>query len=169
MAYASTFLSHSSTDQSLVHEVARELGQRGILSWLDANEIHAGVSLNEALIEAVQRQATLTVFLSVAAVKSAWVEKELKTAFEMEKNLGVKGRILPVFLDDREIVVQEHAVLRERWLDEAGYVNVAGIEETGKGDDASRAKVTAEKIANSIYRALELKKVITHGDEAFRN
>ena len=108
MVYASTFLSHSSTDKALVHAVARELGQRGTLPWLDVLELHAGNSLRDALTEAVRRQATLTVFLSFAAVESDWVERELKVACDLEKELGVKGRILPVFLDTPKIVVKAH-------------------------------------------------------------
>jgi WD40 repeat protein len=159
MVYASTFLSHSSADRELVHAVARELGQRGILAWLDVNELRAGLSLSSALAEAVQRQATVTVFLSLAAVKSDWVDRELRVAFEMEKELGITGRILPVFLDDHEIVVQAHPLLRERWLDGSGrYVNILGIVPSEKDDDASRAKEIAGKIASSIYRALELEK-----------
>lgn len=158
MICASTFLSHSSSDQQLVHAVARELGQRGILAWLDENELHAGMSLSDAFTEAMQRQATLAVFLSLAAVKSDWVERELKVAFETEAKLGVKGRILPIFLDDRQIVVQAHTLLRERWLDKDGrHVNIVGI--NPKSDDnVARAKQIADELATSIYRSMGLDK-----------
>lgn len=157
MVFASTFLSYSSKDKALVHNVARELGQRGILTWLDINELRAGLSLSSALKEAIQRQATLTVFLSLAAVESGWVERELKNAFEMENELGLKGRILPVFLDDPKIVVKAHDLLRERWLDESGrYVDILGIVAPVSSDDISRSKEIAGEIASSIYQALEL-------------
>jgi len=150
MVFASTFLSHSSKDKELAHAVARELGQRGILAWLDVNELHVGASLSEALAEAVQKQATLTVFLSNEAVKSGWVERELKVAFEMEGKLGVRGRILPIFLDDREIVVRAHPLLRKRWMDEAErHVNVVGI--NPQSDDPRRI---ADELAMSIYHSL---------------
>ena len=40
MIYASTFLSYSSVDGNIVQLVARELGRRGILPWLDKNELN---------------------------------------------------------------------------------------------------------------------------------
>lgn len=157
MVFASTFLSHSSADKTLVHAVARELGQRGILPWLDAKELYAGSSLREALTEAVRRQATLTVFLSLAAVESDWVERELEVAFELEEKLGVKGRILPVFLDTPKIVVKAHDLLRERWLDdEKRHVDMLGLVPPKDGDEASRAKWIANELASSIYRTLKL-------------
>ena len=39
LQFASTFLSHSSTDKPLVEAVAKQLSRRGILVWLDREEL----------------------------------------------------------------------------------------------------------------------------------
>lgn len=159
MVYASTFLSHSSTDKPLVEAVARELGQRGIVPWLDVNELQVGMGLGEALKEAVNHQATLAVFLSPEAVKSDWVENELKVAFEKEESLNTKWRVFPVFLGDPQILVQAHPILRERWVNKiTGKVDALGIVPKPSPDPTMLAKEIAHKIAGSIYRALEIEK-----------
>ncbi|MGB3517669.1 MAG: TIR domain-containing protein, partial [Elainellaceae cyanobacterium] len=58
--FVSTFLSHSSVDSELTAEVAKQLGRRGVLAWLDANELLEMGPLDEMLKRAVQQQATLT-------------------------------------------------------------------------------------------------------------
>ena len=76
MKFASTFLSHSWVNKDLVLAVAHELARRGIVPWLDANELGVGDDLEIALGEAVKQQATLTIFLSPEAIASDWVKKE---------------------------------------------------------------------------------------------
>lgn len=158
MIYASTFLSHSTKDKPLVEAVASELGRRGILVWLDKNELCVGASLDEALTEAIQRQATVTVFLSQASVKSDWVEHELKIALQKEQELKPSGRILPVFLDDPEILVRAHDLLRERWLKNGKLVERLGIVATGGDDLKAQASVIASQLATSIYDLLGIRR-----------
>jgi translation elongation factor EF-Ts len=116
MIYASTFLSHSSDDKLLVEKVAHELGRRGVIAWLDKNELQSGESLSLALHEAVQRQATVTVFLSEAAIKSRWVEDELAAALQKHDALHESASIIPIYLGDPVSLVSSHPLLRTRWL-----------------------------------------------------
>ena len=81
LRFVSTFLSHSSTDKDLVEAVARHLGRRGVLVWLDKEELTLG-PLDIALKQAVQFQTTMTIFLSEAYLASDWCKDELRWALE---------------------------------------------------------------------------------------
>ena len=155
MICASTFLSHSSVDKELVEAVARELGKRGIISWLDKKELSPGVSLRESLENAIREQVTVTLFLSEEAVKSPWVKEELKVALELDENGERKDSIIPLYLGNPLELINMSDVLRSKWLHADGdRVDRLGvIVKTGKDSSAS-AKEISEGIARQIYKTL---------------
>ncbi|MBL8191786.1 MAG: toll/interleukin-1 receptor domain-containing protein [Acidobacteria bacterium] len=157
MNYASTFLSHNSKDKPLVELVARELGRRGIVPWLDVDELDTelGGDLNKALAESVRRQATLTLFLSEHSLNAPWVQHELETALQIQQEFG-DAVIFPVYIGDPLKLVAGHERLRTRWMHPDGQrVKIMGeIVEPGtaKIEDAVRI---AQKIAKGLYRRLQ--------------
>ena len=144
--FVSTFLSHSSTDSALVEKVAQRLGRRGVLAWLDKNELKMG-PLDGALKQAIQEQSTLTIFLSEASARSSWCRDELKWAIEAQKGCDY---ILPVYLGDPGELVRAHDLLRTRFLDYEGKVNQLGYvcEENPSNPDPD---AIAEQIAATAY------------------
>lgn len=149
MPFVSTFLSHSSIDGDLAAEVAKRLGRRGVLAWLDANELLEMGSLNEMLKQAVQQQATLTIFLSEASLKSEWCNDELRWAIEAGEGYS---HLLPVYLGDPLKLVRKHPLLRSRFLHADGNrVNHLGY---ACQQDASQPDpdAIAQKIAATAYR-----------------
>ena len=157
LVFASTFLSHSSADAPLVEAVARELGRRGILVWLDKNELYAGSSLSGVITRAVKDHATFTAFLSPDAIKSDWVDHELKAAFEKEDELNAKDLVLPVFLGDPEVLVRDHPLLRKRWCHgTAKLVDRAGVIAENSGGLSVQARKIASEVAAAIYRKLKI-------------
>lgn len=146
--FVSTFLSHSSTDKPLVEAVAQRLGYRGVLAWLDKNELTMG-SLDVALKQAVQRQATITLFLSEASLNSSWCKDELQWAIESKEDCE---HLLPVYLGNPLKLVRAHDLLRRRFLhrdgnrvDQNGFFNKDNP--TKPDPDA-----VAEEIAKTAYR-----------------
>jgi hypothetical protein len=113
MKTASTFLSHSHQDKAIVEAVARELWRRGVVVWLDQTDLAAamGADLSEALRRAVRGQASVALFLSEAALRSAWVNDELAAALEQSDQ-----DVLPVFLGDPPALIAAHEELKRRWL-----------------------------------------------------
>ena len=147
--FVSTFLSHSSVDSELTAEVAKQLGRRGVLAWLDANELLEVGPLDEMLKRAVQQQATLTIFLSEASLNSEWCNDELRWAIEAQAGTD---HLLPVYLGDPLKLVRSHPLLRSRFLHADGNrVNQLGYacqQEAGKPDP----EAIAQKIAATAYR-----------------
>jgi TIR domain/SMODS-associated and fused to various effectors sensor domain len=149
MNFVSTFLSHSSTDKALVEAVAVRLGHRGVLAWLDKNELREMGPLDVALKNAVKQQATLTLFLSEASLKSDWCKDELKYALEAQAGYA---HILPVYLGDPLSLVRGHELLRSRFLHPDGdRVNQLGYccNQTPANPDPD---AIADMIAATAYR-----------------
>ena len=153
MNYASTFLSHSHADKPLVELVAHELWQRGVVAWLDKNDLAAamGADLSRALREAVRRQASVTIFLSDAAINAAWVNDELAAALQQEDK-----DILPVFIGDPLQSVRAHDDLKRRWLHPDGRRIKVNYEQVDPNLPlATEAARIAEKIALRLYDKLQ--------------
>lgn len=152
LQFASTFLSHASTDKPLVEAVAQRLGRRGVLAWLDKTELALG-SLSAALKQAVQQQTTVTLFLSEAAIASPWCQDELLYALETANNLE---HLLPVYLGDPVGLVTKHPTLRSRFLHPDGD----RVDQLGVFDSSNPASpdpdTVAEKIAATVYQRLAM-------------
>ena len=96
------FLSHSSSDKSIVISLALDLQKRGISTWLDAFDILPGESIVTKINEAIDECTFALLFLSKNSVKSNWVMKEWETMLWDEINSG-KIKIIPVKLEECEI------------------------------------------------------------------
>jgi TIR domain len=161
MNFVSTFLSHAFVDKALVEAVAERLGHRGVLAWLDKNELRGMGSLLDALKEAVQQHATLTLFLSEASLNSDWCKDELRWALEAQEGYD---HILPVYLGDPLSLVKGHELLRSKFLHPDGdRVNQLGYSCKQYPVDADPDAIAeivattipdeiAEKIAVTAYR-----------------
>jgi hypothetical protein len=142
MPVLSVFLSHSSEDKPLVEEVAACLGRRGIVAWLDKDDLVGGDGLKLSLEQGIEQTTALVLFLSAAAAESGWVTGEVQTAM-----LKLDRRVLPVLMCPV-------AGLGERfpWLTKVGLLDAKG----GLlcvGHDATRAG-GADEIAAWITHAL---------------
>lgn len=151
MNYASTFLSHSSADKPLVELVARELGRRGVVAWLDKDELdhRFGADLNQALLEAVKQQATVTAFISPDYLKSVWCYDELQAALRLADK-----DILPVFIGEPLALVQSHDILKRRWLPDGRRVNILYEQVAPSSATPEDAVRIAERIAKALYQKL---------------
>ena len=158
MKFASTFLSHSSADKPLVEAVANELARRGIVPWLDKNELDAGVSLSEVLRNAILKQTTVTLFLSPDSLKSPWVKDELTTALQLDDDPGLRDMIIPIFIGDPLQLVSSHDLLRSRWLHPDGdRVDRLGIV-IDPDNLYADFKIEAEQVSNRIFKILNIRR-----------
>lgn len=152
MRYASTFLSHAHEDGGLVRAVAKELGRRGVLPWLDINELVPGQRLSAALREAIAQQTTATFFLSASSLKSKWFEEELAVALELRRDHPeLRDWILPVFLGNPAVLVEAQPLLAD-WLRPDGRVDVMGI----VAQPPSAANIS-EQLVRAIFQRLGLR------------
>ena len=150
MRFASTFLSHSSADKDLVGEVAKHLGRRGVVAWLDSQELDRG-PLDRALKVAVQAQATMALFLAEQSLASEWCKDELRVTLESAPGTS---HLFPVYLGDPLTLVRNHELLRTRFLHPDGdRVNQLGYvcKDNPRCPDP---KLVAEAIAEAAFRCV---------------
>jgi hypothetical protein len=97
--FNSCFICYSSKDQELAERLYSDLQGKGVRCWFAPHDLKIGDKLRQSLDEAIRLHDKLMVLLSEHSVKSTWVEKEVETAFEKERQ---QSRIVlfPIRLDD---------------------------------------------------------------------
>jgi uncharacterized protein YjbI with pentapeptide repeats len=92
------FISYSHADSSFVDKLESHLNQKGIRFWRDVHEATAG-RLEKVVDRAMRLNPTVLLILSEHALKSDWVEHEVRTARSLEKEMQ-RDVLCPVALDD---------------------------------------------------------------------
>ena len=156
MQYASTFLAHSLADAPFVHAVADALVRRGILAWLDVDEMLPGsASLGAALAEIARRGAVCTVFLSKRSIQSAWAQDEVQVVFE---TTDAGASVILVTLDRAVPLIRSRVALSQRWMAPDGRRLDRLVIDASKGEGGApkSATMVADQIADVVYRHLAL-------------
>lgn len=97
--YYSCFISYSSRNQEFATRLHADLQSRGVRCWFAPEDLRIGDKLRSSFDEAIRLHDKLLVVLSDSSVKSPWVEKEIETAFEKERQQN-RTVLFPVRLDD---------------------------------------------------------------------
>jgi uncharacterized protein YjbI with pentapeptide repeats len=92
------FISYSHGDSSFVDKMEESLNEKGIRFWRDIHDATAG-RLEKQIDRAISHNPTVLLVLSENSIKSDWVEHEVRTARELEKETG-RDVLCPVALDD---------------------------------------------------------------------
>jgi uncharacterized protein YjbI with pentapeptide repeats len=92
------FISYSHADSPFVDKIEEQLNDNGIRFWRDMRHATAG-RLEKQIDQAIRYNPTIMLVLSSNSIKSDWVEHEVRTARELEKELG-RDTLCPVALDD---------------------------------------------------------------------
>jgi hypothetical protein len=92
------FISYSHSDSKFVDKVESQLNKKGIRFWRDIHDMKSG-RVETQIDRAINLNPTVLLVLSEHSLKSDWVEHEVRTARELEKELG-RDTLCPVALDD---------------------------------------------------------------------
>jgi uncharacterized protein YjbI with pentapeptide repeats len=92
------FISYSHIDIAFVNKIEEHLNAKGIRFWRDVHHATAG-RLEKQIDRAIRHNPTVLLVLSEHSIKSDWVEHEVRTARELQKELG-RDTLCPVALDD---------------------------------------------------------------------
>lgn len=130
--FYSCFISYSSKDQAFARRLHADLQSIGVRCWFAPEDLRIGERLRSSFDEAIQLHDKLMVILSENSVRSQWVEKEVETAFEKERE---QKRIVlfPIRLDDAVMQTKQawaadirrtrHIGDFRNWEDNASYRN----------------------------------------------
>ncbi len=96
--YYSFFISYSSKDEDFVKRLYADLQSNGVRCWFAPEDLKTGDKFRTRIDEAIRHYDKLLLVLSENSIRSAWVEKEVETAFERERRDNCTV-LFPVRLD----------------------------------------------------------------------
>jgi len=95
------FISHSSSDKSFGLRLASALRKHSLIPWIDKEQILVGDDVLETLGKGLRRMDFLVFIVSSKALRSRWVERELKFAARREIE-DKQILILPFIIDSTQ-------------------------------------------------------------------
>lgn len=156
LRYVSSFLSHSWKQKNFVLGLARELTRRGMLAWIDQNELPVGINLDHELRKANEKQLTVTAVITEDSLASSWCNDELKVRIEAAGEDGADA-IIPIFVGRPLALVKSSPLLRTRWLSPDG-ASVRRLFAEVPDTAAEHLPGLARRIAATHYERLGLQK-----------
>lgn len=100
MSSKRVFISHSGKDDRVVAEIRQALEGRGFEVWTDSQRLSGGDQLDPTIRRAIEDASHFLAVLSVHAVNSAWVAKEITYALRVQKKRTDGYKVIPLLLDD---------------------------------------------------------------------
>ena len=97
--FHSCFISYSSQDDDFAQRLYADLQAKNVRCWFAPEDIKIGDKFRMRIDEAIRIHDKLLLVLSESSVRSAWVEKEVETAFEKERRQDNKPVLFPIRLD----------------------------------------------------------------------
>jgi uncharacterized protein YjbI with pentapeptide repeats len=102
--YSSCFISHSSKNQDFAERLYADLQNKGVRCWLALHDMRTGDKIRECIDETIRLYDKVLLILSEHAITSSWVETEVETALEKERQMRERGNpqtvLFPLCLDD---------------------------------------------------------------------
>lgn len=92
------FISHSSTDDAFVKQLREQLEQFGQLTWVDSRELSGGDDLDGRLEREIRDARHFIVVLSIDALSSSWVQREVRWALDEEKTRSDGYKVISILL-----------------------------------------------------------------------
>ena len=97
--FCSCFISYASQDEEFAKRLHADLQDKGIRVWFAPEDLKIGARIQDAIEDAIRLYDKLLIVLSRNSIESAWVDHEIQTALEKEKQQK-RTVLFPVRLDD---------------------------------------------------------------------
>jgi len=104
--FYSCFISYSSKDEEFAKHLHADLQNNGVRCWFAPEDMKIGDKIRPAIDESIRVYDKLLLILTEQSIKSAWVEKEVETAFEKEQRQQ-QTVLFPIRLDDAVMEAEE--------------------------------------------------------------
>lgn len=98
MSPKSVFVSHSSKDDATVRQIRQSLESLHIPVWTDSEYLSPGDPLTPKITQAIETATHFLAILSLNALNSPWVRKEIRHAQQVQQSKGEAYKIIPVML-----------------------------------------------------------------------
>lgn len=97
--FNSCFISYSSKNHAFAESIYARLQTKGVRCWFAPEDMKIGDKLRPRIDETIRIHDKLLLVLSAESVASQWVEQEVETALEKEREQG-RTVLFPIRLDD---------------------------------------------------------------------
>ena len=98
MDFCSCFISYSSKDDEFAQRLHADLQAKGVRCWFALEDLKIGDKFRITIDETIRVYDKLLLVLSHHSVQSDWVEKEVETAMEKEREQS-RTMLFPIRLD----------------------------------------------------------------------
>lgn len=98
--YHSCFISYSSRDETFANRLYADLQRAGVRCWFAPEDMKIGARIRDSIDAAIPEHSKLLLILSHHSITSDWVEQEVETAFEQERDRG-EVVLFPIRLDNK--------------------------------------------------------------------
>lgn len=98
--FYSCFISHSTKDKDFAERLYTDLQNKGVRCWFAPEDMKIGDEIRQRIDETIRVYDKLLLILSENSINSAWVKKEVETAFEKESRNN-HTVLFPIRLDDQ--------------------------------------------------------------------
>jgi hypothetical protein len=127
--YQSLFISYASQDEAVAKQLHTDLCKKDVPCWFAPHDLRPGTPILRGLEEAIYLQDKFLLILSMHAVNSHWIEREVEVALHQEVKRGIDV-LFPIRLDNT--VLESNAGWATRlqhrhigdftnWQDEGAY------------------------------------------------
>jgi hypothetical protein len=99
LQFYSCFISYSTKDQEFAERLHADLQNNGVRCWFAPEDLKIGDKFRVRIDESIRIYGKLLLILSEHSIASDWVEKEVETAMEKERE-EKRTVLFPVRLDD---------------------------------------------------------------------
>ncbi len=103
--FYSCFISYSSKDQGFAERLHADLQIRGVRCWFAPQDLKIGQKIRVGIDESIRKHDKVLLIISKHSVESEWVEKEVETAIELERNQK-RAVLFPIRLDDTVLKIE---------------------------------------------------------------
>ena len=83
--FYSCFISYSSQDEKFVKKIHNDLQAKGVRCWYAPHDLPIGAKTREEIEKAIYKHEKLLLILSKTSAGSQWVEQEVETALQKER------------------------------------------------------------------------------------
>ena len=99
LQFYTCFISYSSKDQDFANRLHADLQHKGVRCWFAPEDLKIGDKIRDRIDESIRLRDKLLLILSEHSIASEWVEHEVESALEEERQRG-RTILFPIRLDD---------------------------------------------------------------------
>lgn len=104
--FYSCFISYSSKDREFAGRLYADLQSKGVRCWFAPEDLRIGGNFRQRIDESISLFDKLLLVLSEHSISSSWVEDEVESALEQERN-QTKLVLFPIRIDDAVVNTQK--------------------------------------------------------------